>query len=227
MSRPARTSWRRNCSDLPDAETLRRFARAAPDSVEAGGLAHGRHEWAAVVDRAGRVCSVAVSSGSVGSLWPGSRGIALAKAFTANGFSTKAAPVSTARLYSMAQPGGPLYGAAAANPFAPDCLDGPGDEAPVCGGTIVFGGGLPLYDGGRVVGGLGLGGDTPCADHEVAKQVRAMAGMAPPGGNFVDDITYATVDEPSPFTHPLCRNTWRNGEEIGDAPAVPAYPHLP
>lgn len=213
------------CDELPDAETLRRYTRAAPDSVEVGGLMDGRHEWAAVVNRAGAVCAVVVSSDSAGSLWPGSRTTAMAKAYTANGFSTNAEPLSTARLYSMAQPGGPLYGAAAANPLDPSCLDGTGGEPRVCGGTIAFGGGLPLYRDGRIVGGLGLSGDTPCADHEVAKQVRALAGMAPPAGNFADDITYAAVDGPSPYTHPLCRNTWRNGERIGDAPPVPRYPH--
>jgi Haem-degrading len=33
------------------------------------------------------------------------------------------------------------------------------------GGVITFGGGLALYDGKSVVGGLGVSGDTSCADH--------------------------------------------------------------
>jgi len=38
-----------------------------------------------------------------------------------------------------------------------------------------FGGGVPLYSGGQIVGGLGISGDTSCADHEVAKRVRHLA----------------------------------------------------
>lgn len=33
------------------------------------------------------------------------------------------------------------------------------------GGVITFGGGLAFYDGKSVVGGLGVSGDTSCADH--------------------------------------------------------------
>lgn len=208
------------CADLPGEDELSRWVRTAPDSGEAGGLFHGRREWAAVVDRSGRLCAVVAAVDDPGRRWPGSRTVAMAKAFTANGFSTNTAPVSTARLYTLAQPGRPLYGAAVANPFDPGCL---ADAGAACGGTIVFGGGLPLYRDTVVVGGLGLSGDTPCADHEIAKRVRAMADLMPPGGNFVDDITYAVIDAPSVFTHPLCRNTWRNGEKIGEPPPQPAY----
>ena len=41
------------------------------------------------------------------------------------------------------------------------------------GGINVFGGGLGLYTtGGRLLGGLGLSGDTSCADHRIAWRVR-------------------------------------------------------
>lgn len=211
------------CADLPDEEALRGWLETAPDSLNAGGLFGGRREWGAIVDRSGILCAVATATDSPGLRWPGSRTIAMAKAFTANGFSTNEAPVSTARLFTLSQPGRPLYGAFVANPFNPECLDKMGLDL-VCGGTIVFGGGLPLYDGeGRIIGGLGVSGDTPCADHEIAKVIRGMADMMPPGGNFVDDIAYAVEDQPSVFTHPLCRNTWRNGAKIGDAPPRDAY----
>lgn len=214
------------CDDLPGAETLRRYVRTAPDSGVVGGIFDGEHEWAAVVNRAGALCAVVAAADSAGALWPGSRAVAMAKAYTANGFSTQKRPTSTARLYTMAQPGRSLYGSFVGNPFDPACLDMDVEQGTVCGGTIPFGGGLPLYDAeGHLVGGLGLSGDTPCADHEVAKRVRAMAGLVPPGGNFVDDITYAVVDGPSLYTHPLCANTWRNEQKIGDAPPAPAYPH--
>lgn len=208
------------CDALPSAEELARWVEMAPDSGEAGGLFHGRREWAAVVDRSGTVCAVVSAVDEPGRRWPASRTIAMAKAYTANGFSTNNAPVSTARLFTLSQTERPLYSAAFANPFDPRCLS---ESEGVCGGTIVFGGGVPLYRDTVVVGGLGLSGDTPCADHEIAKRVRAMAQMEPPGGNFADDITYAVVDPPSVATHPLCRNTWRNGQKIGDAPPQPAY----
>ena len=212
------------CDVLPDADELREYVRSAPDSVEAGGLFHGQHEWAAVVNRKGVVCAVVAAHDTLGGHWPGSRTIAMAKAFTANGFSVDAAPMSTARLYTMAQPGHSLYGAFVANPFNPECLKVGHDAGEVCGGTIVFGGGLPLYSAeGQVIGGLGVSGDTPCADHEVAKIVRALSGLIPPGGNYVDDITYAVQDAPSPYTHPLCLNTYRNGVKLGDPPPQPSY----
>lgn len=213
------------CSDLPGEDELREWLETAPDSGEAGGLFGGRHEWAAIVDRSGILCSVVTASDSPGLRWPGSRTIAMAKAFTANGFSTNHAPVSTARLYTLSQPGRPLYGAFVANPFNPECLNKMGFDL-VCGGTVIFGGGLALYRDSTVVGGLGVSGDTPCTDHEIAKRVRAMANLVPPGGNFVDDIEYAVAGPPSVYTHPLCRNTWRNGEKIGDAPPEPTYGYV-
>lgn len=210
------------CDRVPGHKQLKRLVKQAPDKIKAGGLAGGRYEWAATVNRAGELCAIAVSTDNSTDAWPGSRAIAAAKAFTANGFSSDKKPLSTARLYTMAQPGRSLYGAAAANPFDPRCLASAragtlGEEAPrVCGGTIVFGGGVPLYDGKTRVGGLGASGDTPCADHEIAKQMRDMAGLNPPKGKHADDIQYRRVDGPSLFVHPVCKNTWRNGKEIGD-----------
>lgn len=41
------------------------------------------------------------------------------------------------------------------------------------GGINVFGGGLPLHnDKGELVGGLGLSGDSSCADHIIAWKLR-------------------------------------------------------
>lgn len=91
----------------------------------------------------------------------------------------------------------------------------------VCGGGIVFGGGVPVYKNGHIIGGLGVSGDTPCADHEIAKRVRHIAGLDPKGGPAVDDIQYSRVDHASVYTHPLCPNTWRNGQKIGEEPRPP------
>jgi hypothetical protein len=73
-----------------------------------------------------------------------------------------------------------------------------------------------LYRDGRVVGGLGISGDTACADHEIAKRARDLLGLNPPDGPLADDIIYAEVDGPSIFAHPLCPGTSRNGVPLGD-----------
>jgi uncharacterized protein GlcG (DUF336 family) len=209
------------CGDLPSADDLKKFLKQAPgEGGPAGGLFDGKMEWAAVVNRKGELCAVAVETDDPASAWPGSQAIAKSKAFTANAFSHDDKPLSTARLYTLAQPSHSLFGAAAANPFNPDCLVAPDNadstNGKICGGTIVFGGGVPLYKGKTRVGGLGASGDTACADHEMAKRIRHLAGFDPPGGEYVDDIVYTKVDGPSVFAHPLCANTWRNGKKIGE-----------
>jgi uncharacterized protein GlcG (DUF336 family) len=222
--RPGENAGAGGCGSLPSADDLRRLLKQAPGAGEVGGLFGGSMEWAAVVDRKGTVCAVAVGPDNATGPWQGSRAIAMAKAYTANGFSTDEKPMSTARLYTLSQPGESLWGAGAANPFDPDCLRHPNDTTgKVCGGTIVFGGGVPLYKGQTRVGGLGASGDTACADHEIAKRIRHMAALDPPKGQTVDDIVYASVDGPSPFAHPLCPNTWRNGKKVGDAPPSSGY----
>ena len=224
VARDTRASGREapSCGDVLGRDDLARLLRVAPDSGEAGGLYHGRAEWAAVVNRKGEICTVIAPSDSLGGYWPGSRTIAMAKAFTANGFSTDTLPLSTARLYTMTQPGHSLWGVSQPEPFNPDCLD-PDTDAKICGGAIAFGGGVPLYRKGRVVGGLGISGDTPCTDHEIAKRIRHLAGLDPAGGMSADDIQYSKMDHASVYTHPLCANTWRNGQRIGDEPPATGY----
>jgi len=204
---------------VPSSLELERYLKVVPGESEAGGLASGKAEWAAVVNREGELCAIAVSMPEPGQAWPGSQSIAKAKAFTANGFSTDAVPMSTARLYTLTQPGHSLAGIAAANPFDPECMSTPHEMkglGRVCGGAIAFAGGLPLYRGKRRVGGLGLSGDTACADHEIAKRLRKALGLEPPGGTAIDDIQYRGVDPPSVFGHPLCINTWRDGKHLGE-----------
>jgi uncharacterized protein GlcG (DUF336 family) len=215
------------CDALPNRDRLKALLRDAPSKGEAGGISGGRFMWAAVVNRKGELCAVTVSSDDASATWPGSRGIAIAKAFTANAFSSDTGAMSTARLYTMAQPGHSLYSAANGNPFDPQCAGGPDDpdagDGKVCGGTIVFGGGVPLYRGQTRVGGLGVSGDTSCADHEIAKRMRDAAALNPAAGAFADDIMYSKADGPSVFSHPLCTNTWRNGSKIGDEPPAVGY----
>lgn len=193
-----------------------------------GGPSNGgldNNEWAVVVNRQGVVCAVAYSGDKVDDQWLGSRPIAAEKANTANAFSLKNKAMATANLYAGAQPGGFLFGAALGNPPAPDVIyAGPPQSfgtaqdpmvgKPV-GGTIVFGGGLALYDGNGVAGALGVSGDSSCADHNVAWRVRHFLGLdRVPAGvspNMKDAIIYDIGPDgksPSGFGHPKC-----NGKE--------------
>ncbi len=183
--------------------------------------------WAAVVSRDGVICAVTTSTDDPTQAWPGSQQIAKAKAYTANAFSLDVLAISTAMLYTFVQPGHSLYGLNDSNPFNPAFLAPPAGTAgglnQIAGGIITFGGGVPLYSGDHVVGGLGISGDTACTDHEIAKRVRDLAGLNPPGGAFADDISYSSVDGASVFTHPLCVNTWRNGMFIGEEQPATEY----
>jgi uncharacterized protein GlcG (DUF336 family) len=216
------------CPDLPSAQDLKKWLRAAPGvEGEAGGLFSGQMEWATIVNRQGEICATAVATDEPASAWPGSQAISKAKAYTANAYSTDGLPLSTARLYTLTQPGHSLWGVAEPNPFRADCLAAPNDmnatNGKVCGGSIAFGGGVPLYKGKTRVGGLGVSGDTACADHEIAKRMRHLAGLDPEKGEFADDIIYTSADGPSPFAHPLCANTWRNGRKLGDEANASGY----
>jgi len=213
------------CRDLPSAKELVQWLRTAPAvDGEAGGLFSGKREWASIVNRNGEICVTAVALDDPAAAWPGSQAISKAKAYTANAYSTDDSPLSTARLYTLSQPGHSLWGVAEPNPFRAECLASPRDAnstvGKVCGGSIAFGGGVPLYKGKTRIGGLGVSGDTACADHEIAKRIRHLAGLDPEKGEFADDIVFASADGPSAFAHPLCQNTWRNGLKLGDeAPA--------
>lgn len=217
----------KGCADVPTAADLKKLLQNAPaQNGDAGGLNHGKFSWAAVVSRDGELCGLAVSSEDMAATWPGSRGIAIAKAFTANAFSSDTSPMSTARLYTMSLPGHSLWSAANGNPLNPQCL-GPANDTDtgvgkICGGTIVFGGGVPLYKGQTRVGGLGVSGDTSCTDHEIAKRMRQAAGLDPKGLPS-DDILYTSADGPSPFAHPLCVNTYRDGKKVGDEQPASGY----
>lgn len=223
------------CAGLPSAAQLTTFLNSvAPAGTEGnaahgpiGGLFNGTRMWAAVVNRAGQVCAAAASRADPTQVWPGSQAIAKAKAYTANAFSLDSLALSTARLYTFTQPGHSLWSLGQSNLYEPRFLAAPDDSGKgagkIQGGLIFFGGGEPLYQNGSIIGGLGISGDTSCADHEVAKLVRDAAGLNPPGGKTVDDITYSSKDGASVFTHPLCPNTWRNGVSIGTEPNAIGY----
>jgi uncharacterized protein GlcG (DUF336 family) len=217
-----------SCRDILSADDLKKWLRQAPaEGGDAGGLFSGKMEWGSIVNRQGEVCATAVATDDAASAWPGSQAIAKAKAYTANAYSTDTMPLSTARLYTLTQPGHSLWSVAEPNPFNPQCLESPQDagktDGKVCGGSIAFGGGVPLYKGKTKVGGLGISGDTACADHEIAKRIRHLANMDPEKGEFADDIVYASVDGASEFAHPMCDNTFRNGKKLGDEAKAKGY----
>ena len=168
-----------------------------------GGLFSPSRIWSAVVDRQGVLCSVI----RLGDAWPSSRAIAIAKASTANGLSNGKLALSTANLYGPTQPGNALYGLNNSNPFNPDYLPQGSGIGRVPGGVITFGGGVALYAAGKVIGGLGLSGDTSCADHAIAYRMRRAANLDKvPGGvaNGTDNIIYASGATPTGFQHPHC-----------------------
>lgn len=213
---------------FPNESQLRGLLVAAPSSGgEAGGLFHGTRMWAAIVDRNGKLAVSTTSMADPTQVWPGSEAIAKAKAFTANAFSLDTLPLSTAQLYTFTQPGHSLWGLGQSNLFNSQFLAPPGGQGggtnQITGGIISFGGGVPLYKAGKIIGGLGVSGDTASCDHEIAKRVRNLAGLNPPGGPLVDDISYSSVDGASVFTHPLSLNTWRNGVFVGDEQPASGY----
>ena len=226
-----RASGGHDCSGLPTVAQLKALLANAPTTGgSAGGLFLGQRMWGAVVNRSGEICAVAASNTDPTQVWPGSQAIAKAKAYTANAFSLDSLALSTARLYTFVQPGHSLFGLNQSNPFNPQSLATPfgplgndHSDAKIAGGIITFGGGVPLYKNGKIVGGLGISGDTACTDHEIAKRVRTLASLDPPGGPSVDDITYSSVDGASVFTHPLCLNTYRNGVSVGSEAAAVGY----
>jgi uncharacterized protein GlcG (DUF336 family) len=177
---------------------------ALPDAN--GGIFKPNRMWSAVVDRQGKLCSV-INSGN--DPWPGSRAIAIAKAATANDFSNSGLALSTANLYGPTQPGGSLYGLNNSNPFNPTFQPQGTGAGFVPGGIITFGGGVALYSAGQVIGGLGVSGDSSCADHAISYRMRHMAGLdGIPGGvgpAGTDNIAYAPEGAaPVGFQQPHC-----------------------
>ena len=184
--------------------------------------------WATLVSRDGIVCAVAFSGADRGAQWPGSRAISAQKANTANAFGLDGLALSTANLYSAVQPGGSLYGLQHSNPVdASVVYKGPAKNFgqandPMVGqrpgGVNVFGGGLGLYDvNHHIVGGVGLSGDTSCADHAIAWHVRNnlkldnLSGVGGVGPSLAvrDGIIYDISGgvSTSGFGHPVCINS--------------------
>ncbi len=213
---------------MPTHEELTAALDAASAAgVNNGGIFSPARMWAAIVDRAGRVVHVTKTTGS--DPWPGSRVIAMQKAYTANAFSNDGLALSTANLFKAVQPGGSLFGLQFSNPVnpllayggAPHKFGTKNDPAAkgkkIVGGVNVFGGGLPIYDPntGEVLGGIGVSGDSSCADHVIAWRIRHALGYTQvPGGvntgNYGGAVAPANGDDniifdlTNGFGHPFC-----------------------
>jgi uncharacterized protein GlcG (DUF336 family) len=222
-----------DCRHLPSWSQLKEALRSAV-ADEGSGL--NFQMWATLVDRDGVVCAVAFSGADRGAQWPGSRVISAQKANTANAFSLPGLALSTANLFSAVQPGGSLFGLQHSNPVDTSVAYG-GNSAHnglandfmvhnKIGGVNVFGGGLGLYNEQRkVVGGVGVSGDTSCADHMIAWRVRRILGLDYVNGGVAalfsgdaahpDNIVYDITPNPGGgagkskdgFGHPTCLNT--------------------
>jgi uncharacterized protein GlcG (DUF336 family) len=218
------------CGDVPSHAALAAALAIARGATNGG---FNLNMWATVVNRDGVVCAVAFTGGNRGDQWPGSRVISAQKANTANAFSLPDLALSTANLYSAVQPGGSLFGLQESNPVDTNVAYGgsPGNYGQAndpmingrIGGVNVFGGGLALYtERHKLVGGIGVSGDTSCADHNIAWRTRAElaldyvpAGVAAIFGgdpthkdNIIFDITPQGGQMPgvstSTFGHPHC-----------------------
>ncbi|MGZ3712485.1 MAG: GlcG/HbpS family heme-binding protein [Bdellovibrionota bacterium] len=207
-----------SCKDLPSQADLKKALTEARKQ-DNGGL--NLDMWATLVDRSGIVCAVAYTGNNEGDQWPGSRVISAQKANTANAFSLPGLALSTANLYSAVQPGGSLFGLQESNPVSTNvayrgeaaqfgtALDPMMAER--IGGVNVFGGGLALYRAdGTLLGGLGVSGDTSCADHNIAWRTRANLSLDfVPGGVAKDKTDQIIYDirmgrSSSGFGHPTC-----------------------
>ncbi len=215
---------RHSFKELPTHAQLAAALKAVVAEGTNAGI--GLNMWATIVDRDGIVARVAFSGNHRGDQWPGSRVISAQKANTANSFSLPTLALSTANLYSAVQPGGSLFGLQESNPVdtsvaykGPSHHYGQRTDPMVgrkIGGVNVFGGGLALYDSaGKIVGGLGVSGDTSCTDHIIAWKVRHRLNLdnVPTGvsatqdDNIIYDIAPDAHQHPvsaSGFGHPLC-----------------------
>jgi uncharacterized protein GlcG (DUF336 family) len=217
-----------DCAGLPDAARLKSVVKGvvSEGSSKNGGL--GNQEWAVVMNRDGIVCAVVFSGTTRSDEWPGSRVIAASKANTANGLSGRDYALSTANVFAASQPGQSLYSLATSAPPNANAAFGnpatfgtPNDPmvGKAAGGIIVFAGGLALYSqDGKIVGGLGLSGDTSCTDHIIAWKVRHQLGLdaVPMGPSPAHDdnliLDFQNGVSASGFGHPSCKGGTQSDE---------------
>jgi uncharacterized protein GlcG (DUF336 family) len=229
------------CAGLPSHHALQAALVAAQGQTNGG---FGFEMWGTIVNRDGIVCAVAFTGSNRGAQWPGSRVISAQKANTANDFSLSGFALSTANLYSAVQPGGSLFGLQHSNPVdtkvayrGPATNFGEQDDPMVghrIGGINVFGGGLALYNSkGTLIGGIGVSGDTSCADHNISWRTRSTlkldfvpAGASDKGDDNINYIGHTTPKTlANDFTHPVCTIKGTDGVSAISA-ALPGVEHV-
>ena len=151
LSAPVPASNAASSTDALVAEVLARLggsrmvdlekAKKLIAAVEERAKTQGKHAVIAVCNAEGNPIAVHVMDGA----FLVSYEVAVKKAYTA-----VAVKMSTMELSALCQPGGTFYGLQA--------LDK----------VITFGGGIPLYSDGAIVGGLGVSGGTGEEDHDLA-----------------------------------------------------------
>ena len=151
LSAPVPASHAASSTDALVAEVLARLggsrmvdlekAKKLIAAVEARAKEQGKHAVVAVCNAEGNPIAVHVMDGA----FLVSYEVAVKKAYT-----SVAVKMSTMELSALCQPGGTFYG--------PQALDK----------VITFGGGIPLYSDGVIVGGLGVSGGTGEEDHDLA-----------------------------------------------------------
>jgi|GEM_PF-580911 uncharacterized protein GlcG (DUF336 family) len=199
--------------------------------------------WATVVGPDGTVCAVTKTGEGLNDQWLGSRVISAQKANTAIAFGLPGLALSTANLWAPTQPGGSLFGLQFSNPVDTKTAYkgnagnfGQHNDPMVnhrIGGVNVFGGGLALYtlgdgDEPKLIGAIGVSGDSSCADHNIAWRVRDALGLdyVPSGvnsdgsDNIIFDLGLDGVSTGG-FGHPVCTgagNVGVNAGIVGDHP---------
>jgi uncharacterized protein GlcG (DUF336 family) len=119
-------------------------ARNVISAAEQKATEIGQPQNIAVVDGGGNLVAHVRMDGA----WIGSVDISIKKAFTARAFD-----ISTKELSELAQPGKDFYGINASND----------------GKIMIFAGGIPLKQNGKVVGAIGVSGGSGEQDHIVAE----------------------------------------------------------
>ena len=133
-----------------------------------------------------------------------------------NAYSTDDAPLSTARLYTLAQPGHSLWEWPNRIPSAPTVVAPERHERHQRKDLRGIDrlrrrrAAVQREDAGRW---SGISGDTACADHEIAKRIRHLAQLDPDKGEVADDITFTSADGAIPLRSPaLCQHLAKRQE---------------
>lgn len=119
-------------------------AQELTDRVLQKAAAEGISAVIAVANKSARPVAVACMDDA----YIASYDIALNKAYT-----SAALKMDTRRLKELSQPGGPLYGVQHTNQ----------------GKIVIFGGGVPLFSGDRLIGALGISGGSEAQDTALAE----------------------------------------------------------